>query len=73
MLVFAQQEEKTKRWAYLLILVAGEGHEEDLGTWRTAAATAPNRRHEEGREKERASAPAGNNGEETAGCRTRVA
>jgi hypothetical protein len=34
MLGFAKQEGKTKRWvAYLVVLVAGEGPEEDLGTW----------------------------------------
>jgi len=36
---FAQQEEKTKGRAYLVMLVAGEGAEDgDLGTWRRAAA-----------------------------------
>jgi hypothetical protein len=27
---FAQQEGETKGWAYLVVLVAGEGPEEDL-------------------------------------------
>jgi len=36
---FAQQE--GKGWAYLVVLVAGEGPEEDLDTWRRAAATWP--------------------------------
>jgi hypothetical protein len=30
-LVFAEQEDKTKRLAYLVILLADEGPEEDLG------------------------------------------
>jgi hypothetical protein len=34
-LCFAQQEgeTKTKGWAYLVVLVAGEWTEDDLGTW----------------------------------------
>jgi hypothetical protein len=38
-LVFAEQEDKTKRLAYLVILLADEGPEEDLGIWCMAAAT----------------------------------
>jgi hypothetical protein len=38
---FVQQEGKTKGWAYLVVLAAGEWPEEDLGTWRREAATAP--------------------------------
>ena len=39
MLGFAHQEGKTKGWAYLVVLVAGEGPEDGLGTWLRAAAT----------------------------------
>ena len=38
-LVFAEQEDKTKRLAYLVILLADEGPEEDMGIWCMAAAT----------------------------------
>jgi hypothetical protein len=38
-LCFAHQEGKTKGWAYLVVLVAGEGPEDGLGTWLRAAAT----------------------------------
>lgn len=37
-LVSHSREGKTKGWAYLAVLVTGEGPEEDLGTWRWAAA-----------------------------------
>jgi len=37
-LVSRSGEGKTKEWAYLAVLVAGEGPEEDLGTWRLSAA-----------------------------------
>jgi hypothetical protein len=38
-LVFVEQEDKTNRLAYLVILLADEGPEEDLGIWCMAAAT----------------------------------
>jgi hypothetical protein len=38
-LVFVEQEDKTKRLAYLVILLADEGPKEDLGIWCMAAAT----------------------------------
>lgn len=40
MLGFVHQEVNTMRWAYLVVLAAGEWPEEDQGTRRMEAATA---------------------------------
>jgi hypothetical protein len=46
------RKRRPRGWAYLVVLVAGEGPEEDLGTWRRAAGRQrrpPSRRHERAR------------------------
>jgi len=53
---FAQQEGKAKGWAYLVVLVADEGAEEDLGAWRVGRQRRPpsrRRRHEREQGRER--------------------
>jgi len=49
---FAQQEGKAKGWAYLVVLVAGEGAEEDLVAWRVGRQQrTPSRRRRHERER----------------------
>jgi len=51
---FAQQEGKAKGWAYLVVLVAGEGAEEDLVAWRVGRQRrTPSRRRRRRHERKR--------------------
>jgi hypothetical protein len=66
---FVHQEVNTKRWAYLVVLAAGEWPEEDQGTRRMEAATATQSSPREKGKRKRERTLGGKKNKNRHGCR----